>query len=102
MERESELVKVTGGMSLCSERGGLQGMLGWAGLGWLEDARGAAPRSTSAFPRNIPAPGPCQHGGERWLSAPAAARGCWWSISRSTGWNRAVHTAEKVMIALAR
>lgn len=86
MERESELVKVTGGMSPC-ERGELQGM------GCVENGCGAAPRSSSAFPGNIPVPWPCQHGGESWLGAPVLLYGCCWSISRSTGWSWGLQTA---------
>lgn len=58
-----------------AERGELEGMAGGLGdgLGWVENGCGAAPRSTSAFPGNIPAPWPCQHGGASWLRAPTAA-----------------------------
>lgn len=78
MERESELVKVTGGMWLCALLG-MEGGLGHR-LGWVGNGCGAAPRSSSAFPGNIPAPWPCQELAER-------SRCCWWSISRPTGWN---------------
>ena len=44
-----------------------------AGSSGVENGRGAAPCSTSAFPENIQPPWPCQHGGASWQRAPTSA-----------------------------
>lgn len=72
MERESELVKVTGIMSLWRCWGRARSAKGDGvgvqapGLAGVENGRGAAPCSTSAFPGNIQPLRPCQHGGASW------------------------------------